>query len=530
MKKVIVGIVVLVLLTVAVLLFTHRATNSPQRSLLSARKGEKETSYEVRPPAVAGAFYPSQADALKAQVDYFLKNAGSKKVKGKIVALIVPHAGYDYSGQVAAFAYKQLEGKHFNSVIIIGPSHYLDFEGASIYKEGYYKTPLGEVPLDEDLAQALIKEDKIITFYPQAHAQEHSVEVEIPFLQRVLKDFYIVPIVMGRLSEDSCRILSKAIVRNIKPNTLLIASSDMSHYYPYEKAYKMDGICLEKIGEFNLEGLTKKLFSGECELCGAGPVITVMMAARALGADKVEVLNYANSGDVMVKDKSRVVGYCAVVITSSLPAKQQIGLPGPDRRQAGKGLIKKEGGKMLEFELNEEEKKELLRIARRTIEEYLRTGKKLKFEESSANLIRECGAFVTLKRGGELRGCIGNIKGQKPLYLTVRDMAIAAATEDFRFSPVKEKELKEIHIEVSVLSPLKKIKDVKEIEVGVHGVIIEKGLRSGVFLPQVAPEQGWNREEMLKALCAHKAGLPADAWKSGADIYIFTAQVFEEEE
>lgn len=522
MKKVIVGIVVLVLLTVAILLFTHRATNSPQRSLLSDRKGEKETSYKVRPPAVAGAFYPSQADDLKAQVDYFLKNASSKKVKGRIVALIVPHAGYDYSGQVAAFAYKQLKGEHFSSVIIIGPSHYVNFEGASVYKEGYYKTPLGEVPLDENLARALIKEDRAITFYPQAHAREHSVEVEIPFLQRVLKDFHIVPIVMGRLSQDSCWILSKAIVRNIKPNTLLIASSDMSHYYPYEKACKMDGICLEKIGKFDLEGLTKKLSAGECELCGAGPVITVMMAARALGADKVKVLNYANSGDVMVKDKSRVVGYCAAVITSSLP--------GPIRLQTGKGLIKKKGGKMLEFELNEEEKKELLRIARRTIEEYVRTERKLKFKESSANLIRECGAFVTLKKGGELRGCIGNIKGSQPLYLTVRDMAIAAATEDFRFSPVKAKELKEIHIEISVLSPLKKIKDVKEIEVGVHGVIIEKGLRSGVFLPQVAPEQGWNREEMLKALCAHKAGLPADAWKSGADIYIFTAQVFEEED
>jgi len=238
-----------------------------------------------------------------------------------------------------------------------------------------------------------------------------------------------------------------------------------------------------------------------------------MLAAKRLGADSVEILKYANSGDTAGR-KDNVVGY----LSAAIYQKEKI-----ESRKAINGEVSEM--------LNEAQKKRLLQIARETIEAHIKDNKRLDFTEDDPTLNRELGAFVTLHKHGQLRGCIGNIIGRGPLYLTVVDMAIESATGDPRFPQVTASELKDIEIEVSVLSELKKITSPDEIVMGKHGVLIRSGFRSGVFLPQVATETGWSKEEFMSNLCAQKAGLPADAWKKGeCDIYIYTAEVFSEKQ
>ena len=463
---------------------------------------------DIREPAVAGMFYPENPDALKTTIDRFFGNVPEQKIEGKLIGLIAPHAGYVYSGQVAGYAFKELQGKSFDTVVVIGPSHRVYLDGASVYNGDFYLTPLGKVKIDKSLAKKIISENDAIKFSPLVHKEEHSVEVEIPFLQKVLKEFKLVPIVMGSPTMANCEILSEALVKNIKDkNVLLVASTDMSHYHSYNKASAMDGLTISLLEKFDIDGLYKNLNDGSCELCGAGPVITVMLAAKKLGADKLKVLKYANSGDVS-GDKSRVVGYCAAVLTKSKEKEPE------------------KGGEQM---LNKEQQEQLLKIARDTLNMYIIAGKRLEFNITDDELNQECGAFVTLHKKGELRGCIGNIIAHQPLWETIRDMAIDSSTSDPRFAPVTKEELDEINIEISVLTKPERVKSVDEIILGTHGVIVRKGFASGVFLPQVATETGWSKEEFLSYLCAHKAGLSADAWKDeDTELHIFSAQVFGE--
>ncbi|MFH1779505.1 MAG: AmmeMemoRadiSam system protein B [Candidatus Omnitrophota bacterium] len=460
-------------------------------------------SEEVKKPVVAGAFYPASPVVLAGQVDKYLREANPQQIDGEIIALISPHAGYVYSGPVAAYGYKTISNKKYDTVIIIGPSHHVAFDGVSILDKGFYETPLGKVEIDSELAMKLMKSKKgLIYFQPQAYEEEHSVEVQIPFLQRALKDFKIVTLIMGTPNYKTCTDLSEALVTAIRQSgkrSLIIASTDLSHYYSYNDAVLKDRITLSELLNFDAERLAEKISNGECELCGVAPVLTTLMASKKLGANRIMVLKYANSGDT-AGDKSRVVGYGCLAIY-------------------------REEEKML----NAEQKKKLLTIARKTIEDYVKERKKPEFKEADPELLKEKGAFVTLHKGKDLRGCIGNIIGHGPLYLTVRDMAIASATEDPRFPPLTPNELKDIKIEISVLSEPKKVTDINEIKLGVHGVIVKRGFASGVFLPQVALETGWTKEEFLSNLCSHKAGLPPNAWKDkNTEIYIFSAQVFEE--
>jgi AmmeMemoRadiSam system protein B/AmmeMemoRadiSam system protein A len=472
----------------------------PQAGLSFSWAKEKD----IRKPAVAGMWYPANPSSLKKEVDNFLKKAKKEEIKGKIVGLISPHAGYLYSGQVAAFAYKQLEGLSFETVILLGPSHHFTFPGISIYPEGAYETPLGRVPLDSSLAKDLGKESEKIGFYPRAHLREHSLEAQIPFLQRILKDFKILPVLMGEPSPENCEILSQSLFKNIQgKNVLIIASSDLSHYHPYKKASRMDRMALALVEKGDPKRLFQELAGGRIEMCGRGAVITLLLLAEKLGAGKIKVLSYANSGDV-TGDKSRgVVGYGAVVVYKE--------------------------GKMEEVEkLSGEAKKKLLEIARSSIQAYLKSKKAPEISVEEPLLQEKRGAFVTLTKGGQLRGCIGRFEPEIPLYEIVSRMAIAAATADPRFPPLREEELKNIRIEISALTPLKRIKDVEEIKVGTHGIYIVKGFDRGVLLPQVATEHKWDRTTFLEQTC-RKAGLPQDAWKDkDAEIYIFSAEIFHE--
>lgn len=266
-------------------------------------------------PAVAGAFYPGSPSSLKAMISDFMANAEKRPIEGELLALIVPHAGYIYSGQVAASAYKQIEGMHFDTVVLVGVSHRSAIRGASVYRSGWYETPLGTVEIDSDMAEELMAQDDIFSFQPRAHAIEHSLEVQIPFLQQVLSDFKIVPILMGHWSESICSAVSDALAKTIRSkNVLLVASSDMSHYHPYETACKMDNTVISSIKLMDTAKLVDNLSSGKCELCGAAPVITILMTAKKLEAHSIEILQYANSGDVTGDKSGGVVGYFAAAV------------------------------------------------------------------------------------------------------------------------------------------------------------------------------------------------------------------------
>jgi len=453
---------------------------------------------EIREPALAGSWYPGDPEILSRDVKRYLENAKKEKVDGEIVALVSPHAGYMYSGQVAAYAYKLIEGKSFDTVVVVGPSHRFPFKGASLWDRGGFRTPLGVVPVDDELSKKLMEKRKEIRFIPEAHNQENSLELQIPFLQTVLKSFKLVPIAMEPdWSWETCQYLASAIAETVRgKKVLLVASTDLSHYYTYNIAIELDRIFLNHIERFDIEGLNRDLKSNRTEACGGGPVVTIMLAAKTLGANQGKVLKYLNSGDV-TGDRSRVVGYAAGVFYKTV---------------GGKEKMKEEKKVGVDLGLNEEEKKTLHHIAKTVIENKARGKAVPEFKIESHILKENRGAFVTIQKKGQLRGCIGYIEGHGPLHKTIEEMAEAAAFRDPRFSPVKEKELPELDIEISVLTPLKRIKDVNEIQVGKHGIYIVRGMWAGLLLPQVATEYGWDRLAFLEHTC-QKAGLPPNAGK-----------------
>ncbi len=498
---------VILLLIVGFLIFTHLSDSTEGAG---ARKGKEME--EIREPAVSGMFYPDRPEILLRDIKNYLANVRKEAIDGEIIGLVSPHAGYMYSGQVAAYAYQLIVGKDFDTVVIVAPSHRVDFKGASIYDRGGYRTPLGTVPVDAALSKRMMAIWTGLHYLPEAHRTEHSLEVQVPFLQAILKSFHLIPIVMEPYwNLETCRKLAQAIAQTIQgKKALLIASTDLSHFHSYEKAVRMDQIVLDHLERFDADGLARDLLGGRCEACGGGPVMTVMLAAKMLGANRSKVLIYRNSGDV-TGDRSRVVGYAAAVFFKTAGGKEKM------EREKKVGV---------DLGLNEEEKRILHQIAK-TVIEHKAKGKPLPaFQVDSPTLKENRGAFVSLHKKGQLRGCIGYIEGRGPLYRTVEEMAEAAAFRDPRFPPVTEKELSDLDIEISVLTPLKRITNVNEIEVGKHGIYIKKGWNSGLLLPQVATEYGWDRKTFLEHTC-QKAGLPSNAWKEkDTEIYIFSADIF----
>ena len=466
----------------------------------------------TRQPAVAGAFYPADKTSLINKINSFLKKAEKTEEEGLRI-LIVPHAGYDYSGQTAAWGFKQLENSQYSKIILLGSSHQAYFSGAAVYNKGFWQTPLGKVEIDEDLTNTLINQSNLIKADLDSHNQEHSLEVELPFLQHLLKNFKIAPILIGQSNDQLLEDLSLAIADNFDDKTLLLISSDLSHYPDYETANRVDKETIEAILTGNVDNFSKKAKDNldqpgvDTCACGDKAIKTAMLTANKLNITNIKLLNYTNSGNTG-PDKSRVVGYAAIGFYSD-----------------------EEIGNTENTELNTKQQHQLLQIARQTLENYLKDKKIPKVEVKDKALNQKLGAFVTLRKNGGLKGCIGQFEAAKPLYQIIQDKAIDAALRDPRFSPVKYEELEDIIIEVSVLSPRKKIDDWQKIELGKHGVVIKKGLRSGTYLPQVATETGWDLETFLSSLCSHKTGLANDCYKDKkTEIFIFTAQVFEEEE
>jgi AmmeMemoRadiSam system protein B/AmmeMemoRadiSam system protein A len=477
-------------------------------------EGTNMQAEEIRESILAGSWYPGDPKRLRQDVETYLGKASAADLQGQLVALIAPHAGYSYSGQVAASAYKLLEHQKFETVVIIAPSHRAYFSGVSVYDRGGFRTPLGVVPLDGELVRALEERDHRIRYVAEAQAQEHSLEIQLPFLQVVMPGFKLVPLIMGDQSFASCQWLAEAVADTIgKKSVLVVASTDLSHFHPYQDAKKLDQVVLDEVNAFDPRGLSENLQSGKCEACGGGPVVTAMLIARKLGANKSQVLRYANSGDV-TGDRSGVVGYMAAAMWGN-PKEKEDAQGGGRQRKVG-----------VDLGLTPQEKKALLELARKTIEAKCRRERAPEPEAQSPTFNEPRGAFVTIHKQGRLRGCIGQIHARQALVKTVAEMAIAAAFDDPRFPPLRREELKDIDIEISVLTPLRRITDVGEIQVGTHGIYLRRGGYSGLLLPQVATEWGWDRNTFLEHTC-EKAHLPKDAWKDkDTEIYIFSAEVF----
>jgi len=457
------------------------------------------TAKSVQEPAVAGRFYPAQPEELKTMVRSFLDAAGKPKVQGEIYGLVAPHAGYIYSGPAAGHAYKEVEGKAYEVVVVLAPSHTAPMNGVSVLDMDAYKTPLGDVPIDRKSVQALIDRADWISHLPALFAREHSMEVHLPFLQTALTPgFKIIPVVIGSPDPQLAKAFAQVLSRQFRGrNVLYVASSDMSHYLPYDLAKTKDTGTLDIIQNGEIETLARQCSTKQSELCGLGPVQVMMHLAKKMGIEGGTVLKYENSGDT-AGDRNRVVGYGSIAFVNP------------------------------EGDLSFSDKQSLLTLARSTLTAYVEDRQRPEIIPGSPALEEQGAAFVTLKSRGQLRGCIGQLRATMPLYRSVVEMTVSSCSRDRRFTPVKPEELPNISLEISVMSPFMKVGSVDEIKVGRDGLYLTYMGRSGVLLPQVPGEQGWDRDEYLKGIC-RKAGLPDKTWeKPGAELYRFTAQVFSE--
>jgi MEMO1 family protein len=459
----------------------------------SQDSGKKQTPAD-RQPAVAGQFYSANPEELKSNLRDMFRSAVPSAGISNIRAVLVPHAGYVFSGQVAASAINQLDPEaEYKRIFIIGSSHRTAFDAASVYAEGNFITPLGKVPVDAEAAQDLISKSKWFRFFKDAHWHEHSLEVAIPFLQYHLKKpFSIVPIVLGTDSPATCKEIAAVLKPYMNAENLFVISTDFSHYPDYDNALKVDGLTAAAILKNDPEALMQTLQSNAAmnirqlatSLCGWTSVLTLLHMTKEEDGYNYKEIQYRNSADSPYGDSNRVVGYYAMLVS------------GPAAASAEEN----------EFTISEQDKKHLLTVARNTLEAYINHRKypDIDASEFSDNLKKQCGAFVTLHKDKKLRGCIGRFTADIPLYEVVRDMAVSSATQDHRFSPVTPDEISAIDIEISVLSPMRKISSPDQIELGKHGIYIIKGSRSGTFLPQVATETGWNKEEFLGHCAATK--------------------------
>lgn len=495
----------------------------------SETSSDKIPAQDIRPPAVAGRFYPADPEKLRQSIVKYIGDAIHElSFSSPPIALIAPHAGYIFSGQIAADAFRQVMDFEYDVIVILGTNHTgMGNRDISIYPRGAYRTPLGLAEIDEDIAQQLLNASDQYGFEPATHRSEHSVEVHVPFVQHLFPDAKIVPVVVGTKDLKVCTTFGEELARILKGHkALIVASSDLSHYPGYDDAVEVDNDLLETIITLNLKDvkstIRRQMHRGLRDLstcaCGEGPILTVMAAARASGIRRGILVSYANSGDALIGDLSRVVGYGAVVFAAG--EVKTIKSKSPDKETSSSNI-------KTDTAIGPADRRALLNLARETINRYLTTETLPLVRNLSPPLQSKQGAFVTLKIHDVLRGCIGHMAEDMPLCRCVGAMAFQAAFSDRRFSPVSLDELDDIEIEISVLTPFKRIESADDIVIGRDGIIIRKGGRSAVYLPHVAVEQSWSLEETLDQLC-RKAGLPLGSWRQDALLFTFQAEVFHE--
>jgi AmmeMemoRadiSam system protein B/AmmeMemoRadiSam system protein A len=474
-----------------------------------------------RQPVAAGRFYPADKATLTQDLSKLFADCKKPDEKLKVRAIISPHAGYVFSGKVAAAAFSTTpKNAEYKNIFIIGSSHVMAFEGASVYNTGDFITPLGKATVNIELATKLKNENKIFNFPVNAHLQDHCLEVQIPFIQYYYTNPQkIVPIIIGTNNTSTIKAIAEALKPWFTSDNLFVISSDFSHYPAYKDAQVSDNItatgiisgdpsaflaAIKKNDDKNIPGLVTSM-------CGWTSGLTLMYLASGNNKLEYRKIDYCNSGDSPYGGKDEVVGYNAIALIE-------------------KNTDSKAGQKTAdEFGFSKEEKEQLFSIARNAIRTKLYENKEITIDEKKIPeaLKRPLGAFVTLKINGVLRGCIGRFTSPDPLYDVVRASALSSAFEDYRFSPLTKAEYDKVDVEITVLGPMKKINNINEIILGKHGIYIKKDLRSGTMLPQVAIEYGWTVEEFLGYTSRDKAGIGWDGWKS-AEIFIYEGLVLEE--
>lgn len=515
-------------------------------------KTTKCFSGNVRPAAVAGQFYPADRQELETDVKQYLSAATKAGLHALVRAVIVPHAGYVFSGQTAAEAFAQLDPKvHYDHVFLLGPSHHIGLPGASVataWEE--YQTPLGTVSVDTALCRRLVNDNKVLTFEPRAHDREHCLEVQLPFLQVQLGEVPpIVPVIIGTEDYYTLQDIARALAPYFTPRNLFVISSDFSHYPCYDDAERVDKRTGDAVASGSLRAFLKALSDNADEhvrnlatsACGQAAIAVLLMMAEKEKGLKMHHLAYCNSGDSPYSGHDQVVGYHAFVMTEDAPTdgedeQNEAASQGLQSDTATDDGHKKEASTETTakhdtaddkeatgdlFVLSDTTRQQLLDIAWKSI-------RRQQIEPPhNPELLRNGGAFVTLTEKGRLRGCIGHFGEDVPLWQVVEAMAHDAAYRDPRFPPVEPSEWDRLKVEISVLSPLKRIHDISEFHYGQEGIYIKKGWHSGTFLPQVAEEVNWTKEEFLGHCAQDKAGLPWDGWKD-AELYTYRVEIVKD--
>lgn len=481
---------------------------------------------QVRPAVVAGSWYPGDAEELARYIDTQLEAAPQGEPQGRVRALIAPHAGYMFSGPTAAAAFRLVRGHVARRVIVLGPAHRGGFKGLSIAAVQAYESPLGRIPLDRE-AIARLRQSPLVGSYAPAHAKEHSIEMQLPFLQRALKPGWtLVPILVGEMDADDYARAGALLRPLAHADTLVVVSGDLTHYGPRyhylpfsqdarirERLARLDKGMLRFITDHDPEGLTRYQKQTGITACAFGPVMVLLglMPPQA----KVRLVKYTTSG-ALTHNYRNSVSYMAVAITDPGPLSSRAqGVPDVSDPQR----------------LSEQDLALLHRFAVEGIGAAVRPrrdlGSRLRdlITRLPPRLKRPAGAFVTLKKQGRLRGCMGSVKAKQPLYRAVFENGFNAARNDYRFPPLRPGELRDLEVDISVLSPLHAIPSYRAFEVGKEGVLLKKDGKRAVFLPQVAAERGWSCEQTLTQL-AQKAGLAPDAWRNGAELEVFTNQSY----
>jgi AmmeMemoRadiSam system protein B/AmmeMemoRadiSam system protein A len=467
-----------------------------------------ETGLTVRPMAVAGQFYPADKDELYDDVANYFKHTTPEQKSNEVQAVIVPHAGYVFSGEVAASAFAYITpNRHYDHVFLLGPTHHVTLDGASVCNAfDYDATPLGNIKVDRELCNQLIDKNACFTYRESAHTSEHCLEVQLPLLQYLFKEVPpIIPIIIGTERLQTLHEIANALKPYFNSNNLFVISSDFSHYPSYDDALNVDKRTGDAVMSCRIDKFVQAIAENDSlgisnlatSACGQCAIAILLMMAEDDSSLHISHKMYRNSGDSPYGGKREVVGYHAFTMTRDT-----------------------------DFRLTEKDKQELLGIARKSIDARMNNEEYSPQLSNDSILCTKCGAFVTLTESGHLRGCIGRFDDSSPLCDVVTDMAQAAAFEDPRFYPVVADELKDIDIEISVLTPLRRIHNIDEFEYGRQGIYIKKGNRSGTFLPQVANEVNWTKEEFLSHCAQDKAGIGWDGWRD-AELFTYEAIIIK---